>query len=450
MKKIFTFAMAAFGAMTLAPMSHANEIRPFQAERITETFTHETIGVEKTATPQRAAARAAEDFSVLGYYSATYDWGLSGTDPYGMSPVIVAGDKENEVILKNYPNGGNDIICTVDPVAATLTIERQFLYRNSKYDEDVYLSLYDRTTGDFINSITANVESDGTIVFQPDIEIAYYMPELGNSGWMYSAYNVVFTRIETNLFTYNPNEWEACGTAKYCDATLLGLGGFDEEDYEMLSLEVPLYRSKTIKGDYLLMNPYIGDVSFYGMEMSMEEAIYKIFYLMGVGSAYVQTPGYVRFNAANENCVYMYPFVPSGVHCSGWDEFFMYNMEGEMIVAEGMTPAEVENKLLSSGLDTSFYNGKTAYLYNGVMGFTTDMLSNYFWYNGYATGTYRITFDNNLAWWDQIETGVEGINADANAPVKYYDLQGREIANPEKGMMVIKQQGNNVTKQVIR
>lgn len=49
-------------------------------------------------------------------------------------------------------------------------------------------------------------------------------------------------------------------------------------------------------------------------------------------------------------------------------------------------------------------------------------------------------------------TGVESIQGaeiDANAPVVYYDLQGRKVNNPSKGMF-IRKQGNKASKVVIR
>lgn len=49
--------------------------------------------------------------------------------------------------------------------------------------------------------------------------------------------------------------------------------------------------------------------------------------------------------------------------------------------------------------------------------------------------------------------GVQGVaadmDADANAPVEYYNLQGIRVANPENGLYIVKQ-GKKVSKQVIR
>lgn len=48
-----------------------------------------------------------------------------------------------------------------------------------------------------------------------------------------------------------------------------------------------------------------------------------------------------------------------------------------------------------------------------------------------------------------IESGVEVI-LDANAPIEYYNIQGQRVLNPQKGQLVIKRQGNNVQKIIIR
>lgn len=46
-------------------------------------------------------------------------------------------------------------------------------------------------------------------------------------------------------------------------------------------------------------------------------------------------------------------------------------------------------------------------------------------------------------------TGIDDIEADdANAPVRYFDLNGREISEPQKGMFVIRLQGSKATKLI--
>lgn len=46
-------------------------------------------------------------------------------------------------------------------------------------------------------------------------------------------------------------------------------------------------------------------------------------------------------------------------------------------------------------------------------------------------------------------TGIDDIEADdVNAPVRYFDLNGREISKPQKGMFVIRLQGSKATKMI--
>lgn len=45
-------------------------------------------------------------------------------------------------------------------------------------------------------------------------------------------------------------------------------------------------------------------------------------------------------------------------------------------------------------------------------------------------------------------TGINGIEADANAPVEYYNIQGVRVDNPRQGSLVIRVQGGNATKVI--
>lgn len=50
---------------------------------------------------------------------------------------------------------------------------------------------------------------------------------------------------------------------------------------------------------------------------------------------------------------------------------------------------------------------------------------------------------------DKPTAGVEGIEADSNAAPVYYDLQGRQVANPSNGLYIVKQ-GSKVSKTFLR
>lgn len=50
------------------------------------------------------------------------------------------------------------------------------------------------------------------------------------------------------------------------------------------------------------------------------------------------------------------------------------------------------------------------------------------------------------------DAGVGDVIADAdeNAPVEYFNLQGQRIANPVAGQYVIRRQGGTVTKVIVK
>ncbi len=58
-------------------------------------------------------------------------------------------------------------------------------------------------------------------------------------------------------------------------------------------------------------------------------------------------------------------------------------------------------------------------------------------------------FLDNVKVYAEGGSGVAGIEAEENAPVEYYNLQGIRVANPENGLYIVKQ-GNKVTKRVIK
>ncbi|MDE7380972.1 MAG: hypothetical protein K2N03_02440 [Muribaculaceae bacterium] len=47
-----------------------------------------------------------------------------------------------------------------------------------------------------------------------------------------------------------------------------------------------------------------------------------------------------------------------------------------------------------------------------------------------------------------IHSGIEGVAIDENLPVEYFDLAGRKVANPEKGIYILRQ-GNKTVKKAI-
>lgn len=111
------------------------------------------------------------------------------------------------------------------------------------------------------------------------------------------------------------------------------------------------------------------------------------------------------------------------------------------VVLEEASPAGKENfTATSEGVELSFRNNYTL--------------------ESVAAGTYDITVvvtifnDEPSLYVTKYETaggaGINDITLDENAPVEYYNLQGVRIAEPAAGQIVIRRQGNNVSKVYVK
>ena len=64
-----------------------------------------------------------------------------------------------------------------------------------------------------------------------------------------------------------------------------------------------------------------------------------------------------------------------------------------------------------------------------------------------CAGTWEV--DHVVVKAQRIITGITNIEADTNAPVEYFNLQGVRVENPENGLY-IRRQGNKVSKVIIK
>lgn len=443
MKKVYAMMALALGA-SLAAQAAAPVKSMMPSKESAEISTLAEIKSAANVNKSKVApSRISSASDIYGPYQARYVWGLSNGDPFGsISPNIEASGVQNEVLIKNFPYSDVDIVGVVDVDGNKLILNQQALFYNDNYGEMVYLAFmtYDvDADGNMINArlesqVAGEIGADGTITFPPNVMISYKLLSYEvNSGYFFGIENVSFVPIKA--FEFNSSEWSDAGTAMFRDGWLTAAYG-EDGPFEFPAQEVKLMKHNTIAGDYLLVDPY-------GAGEYAE--------IVAVGFEGYNTPGYIRFNIADPDCVYVYPLVPSGAWMGEANgpgtpdaEFYMFNMEGLMIVTQGYSTSEVIDELEMNFADVSFYDGETAVIYNPYFGLTGQMLTPYLWSDGAGGSIWsysEITFD---------AAGVEGIVDNTNAPVKYFNLQGVEIANPAKGQIVIKTQGNKATKYVVR
>lgn len=91
-------------------------------------------------------------------------------------------------------------------------------------------------------------------------------------------------------------------------------------------------------------------------------------------------------------------------------------------------------------------------LTNLYWGYHDDTLAGYCWVHEDETGKrvptetfIYITMPESITF-----LGINDVEMNENAPVRYYNLQGMEVVNPVKGQLVIKTQGNKAQKVIVK
>ena len=390
-----------------------------------------------SATPAGARQRISSLNDVAGAYSSSSHNDLQG-DPIAFSPFITIGDAASgEVFITNFPYSDVEITGIVDVAKSTLRINQQEAYFHTTYNEMVYFTPIDFENGRALESVTADILEDGTIVFPENITMALKLLSYPiNEGYFFGVSEIVLTPIRA--WKYDAAEWEKAGSAEYFDGWMCAAFGVTPEDGMPLN-KVDVMKSKTNEGEFLLVNPESNGSSEYA----------EMFQVQGGYAG----DGYLRFNIANPDCAYIYPLVGSGGYLGEEDgstsQMFPYNLEGIRITREGYDYQDVADEWDVNWLDMSYFDKdtNTAYFFNLMFGLgDTNMLGQFWWVANDPTmviegqTVIKLDFDPYAA--------VGEIAVDENAPVKYFNLQGVEIAQPAKGQLVIKKQGSKSVKMI--
>lgn len=440
MKKFYAMMALAVGASfamdAATPMTRNSE--NLELQKNLNAF--QGVSKERKSAPGTRAITSVED--LYGEYNTVYDqYAISSNDPGGsFSTIIEAGSTPTEVIMTGFPyaslNGyPYSLKANVDIAAGTLTLNAQDLYYSVEEGATVQLIMLDGLNNNTpISSVTATIEADGTISYPEYVAYCVGM----DAGYYFAWWGMTMSPIKA--FEFVASDWVAAGTANYKDPWILGAFGEDAID-EVPYMEVNIMKHKSIDGEFLIVNPYDNDL--YKELITAPED-------QGGFEGEVRT-GYIRFNLSDPDVVYVYPQVGSGAWIDLFGdaelvELYPFNLEGLYVVSGGYSTEEVYEVMDMNFLIPSYYDAddNTVYLMNNVFGVTGSMLSTYQWVDENkqaieVTGEVVFNFD----------AGVDGILDDAaNAPVKYYNLQGVEISNPSKGQIVIKKQGNKSTKVI--
>lgn len=431
MKKAYAMMALALAAGLSAQANAPKSFSDGKAEMPTEIYSYaellEANNVSSNVAKSPAKISAVSD--VYGpYVISSMKWGLSGAAPSGIAPLIEAGDSPTQVYISNFPNSLAECVATIDVANSTLTITEQDAYYNTNYNEMVKWMIRSTETGSFLPEVVATINADGTITFPENIMVSLKLPSYEpDAGYFFGAISMVFERIYA--FQFDASEWTSAGKAEFLDGYI---NNALYEEYRVPAYEVEVMKHNTIEGDYLLVNPYKNDAwtNAFGIPF---------------------TDGYLRFNIAYPDCAYVYPLVKSGslapVSETAGEYTYNYNQEGLMVTQGGYTPEEVFDEFDANYTPISYYDetSNTVFITNMLFGLgEAEMLGTY-WWTGLDPET-EMSTEIKLDF-----SGIDGVEVDnSNAPVKYFNLQGVEVANPEQGQLLIKKQGSKAQKIVVR
>lgn len=460
-----------------------------------------TIGVLAAAMLAPAAANA-EDINLSGFYTLELDvqGGMVGRD-FTYHPHFVKVEENTYKVngIPSKPQSGPTFMATVDQEKRQLVVERQYLYMMTEgayIGEEVYVTFEDRAN-DYarVDEIRADIDENGVITFPKDILMGFQMPGLGDAGYLWHGYNLVFTpEVDVDKFVFNKSEWKPCGEATFAECVLTAMGQYDEDDWEDFSAPCKIYKHVSIEGEYLLENPYVGEMKYGGFTLA--DLVYRALMNNYINIyTFVEEPGYIRFNVADPDFAYMHLYTGSGVWGNFYDttsndfvEFYLYDEGGYQIEYNNKTPEEARQIISSSGQDVSYYDydDKCAYFYNVWVGNSQDKTRGWsFWGENNEWGIVtqvRVKFDidrepdewpedpgtddpgtddpgtddpgtddpgtDDPGTEDPEENGVDSILDSGLAAPIYYNLQGIEVKNPLPGQILLRKSGNKVEKVI--
>ncbi len=225
------------------------------------------------------------------------------------------------------------------------------------------------------------------------------------------------------------------------DGWVLPLFGIDQTD-PANQYEVELQQNNDNKNIYRLVDPYHGN-SPVAADNGSSKAGYIVFD--------VTDPDHVVFKTV-ESGFALAQVGLSKMYCMDFLSAYMgeNNSDNVQTIVDALAQNEIDIPFTTFkngvvNLPSTFKNATDGYENAACFGIQGDFYGMYVWQSqsgAVANMTAKIIFP---------ETGIDNVVAgETDAPVKYFNLQGIEVAKPAAGQVVIRKQGNNATKFMAR
>lgn len=353
--------------------------------------------------PQVSNAQITSVDQLYGNYNAVYTWGITdqngapdGEPTFLINPVIEAGKSEDQILIKNlFPSEGQDfpqnssnpIEATVDLKAQTVTIASgQNLGRDSYGTNTLDIHSYDADTG------RVTKVSSATAYINQYGNLCFPTQYIISCASSAAGYWYVYYTL-----TLQPYDGKYQHDSSFYNGTYLAsFDWFIDGTNETIKDEVK--PQIAADGEYKVEITHLYDYLNKNIDIEAE----------------VLPSGDLKINNYQiwemPNIGYQLIIMEEGYQMPDYVIAYL-DKEGKLVFPKGT--------MVGMGCFPGYGNLATLYGYENLV------LSN--------------------------EAGVESIGADlSEGKVRYYNLSGQEILNPEKGQLIIKKVGNKASKIIVR
>ena len=422
MKKLYTFALAvvvAFSVMAERPLKPTDQLHFPVKPSLELNFD----GMEAVKAPAPVAklkkAPAAEKEATLADYIAVYDWSylnlIRGTEGAGELTFTLVDEATGKVKISGLSSQNYEVEATNDLEKKTLSIpNKQLVGKDS--DGDVYFygkqvvieededdpenSSISLEVGAVADANIVGTIEDFTITFDPLIAWALGDPSNEKLGWwLLSCAN----ELEKGLTWFNIGQGKIMENIIYPIATKK-----ENTSYTTVTIQA----CEEYENAFRVLNPLKATYSALKINASSPAMILD-----------ASVPADVLILSAD-----------SGLSTSELGELFYTNWALLYMMQEVATPEEYACTMTVKGNEHTITCPAGTIL---IMPETPVSDEELMYAAQYPT---IITFNYDAAGVDNVV-----VDADENAPVEYFNLQGIRVANPENGIY-IRRQGNSATK----
>lgn len=458
MKKIYTLGLAlAVGVSAVA----AERSVSMQNKAMSLSQLQEDMLVIDAPAPAYAAPQGPQKISSIEdlYGVKTFHgYGMLNSDskngPYDSAVNFEKGTSNTRIVISGFPWGNHQTMMTVNLTEKTATIlNSQVVGTNGAGGEDVYIYTYnlvpdpaDETKSKLEKTdyITGTIADDGSITF-PETVVIGASGDDDSIGWFYLWRSCSFTAFQN----HNPvkADYKLVGTGKYTDCYFRYLF---KDPTAFPDADVEIYQHKEDGSKIAVKNPYDTEFAKESELISDRESAGKGWMLFNIVEDELDGTLYACMEPMVNCGVDMGPeYDESGNPTGNYndDEYYLFNEEGGMYYTGGFDQlARLIDECQNVGAPLSVFEDNKIEIVNQYFG-TEDAPDGYYWW----TAETAVRTPGLVILPEGFEyAGISNVAADANAPVRYYNLQGVQIAAPVKGQVVIKIQGNKSMKFIGR